>query len=221
MTWPQMKKAEHFVQFYESHAFIVQSISDYVTQGLLTGDACIIVCTQEHLAGIGSKLSAAGFDLTTEIARGSLTFLDARETLSKFMIDGWPDAELFNSVIGSRVRSGIRRGGLRVFGEMVGLLIDNGQSEACVRLEELWEELWSRYRFSLFCAYPIDQFANEAGSEYMARICCHHAAVIPAESYMSITDPKHQMRAVAFLQQRAKQLQMELESLRTELVVNT
>ena len=99
---------------------------------------------------------------------------------------------------------------------MVGLLIDDGQSEACVRLEELW----SRYRFSLFCAYPIDQLASESGGEYMSRICCHHVRIIPAESYMSITDPQHRMRAIAFLQQRSRQLQAELETLKTELLVN-
>lgn len=220
MIWPQIKKAEHFVQFYESHEFIVRSVSDYIAQGLLTDETCIIVATREHISEVKQQLAEADFDPDTEAARGNLTFLDARETLETFMIDGWPDAASFNSSIGALVRAGVARGNLRIFGEMVGLLIDDGQSEACVRLEELWEELWSRYHFSLFCAYPIDQFANESGSEYMARICCHHAAVIPAESYISITDPEHRMRAIAFLQQRSKQLQIELETLKTELLVN-
>ena len=82
MTWPQMKKAEHFVQFYESQEFIVQSVSDYIAQGLLTGETCIVVTTQEHILDIEQRLAAADLDLDIEIGRGSLTFLDARETLA-------------------------------------------------------------------------------------------------------------------------------------------
>jgi hypothetical protein len=47
-----------------------------------------------------------------------------------------------------------------VFGELVAKLVNNGNPEAAVTLEGLWNELAARRSFDLLCAYPIDAFSS-------------------------------------------------------------
>src|SRR5919109_1301881 len=78
------------------------------------------------------------------VLEGRLVFLDAEATLSRFMINGEPDGERFEQVVGEAIR-GVRasavQNGVRAYGEMVGVLWSAGQHSAAVRLEELWNQL--------------------------------------------------------------------------------
>jgi hypothetical protein len=42
---------------------------------------------------------------------------------------------------------------VRAFGELVDLLCERGQPGAAAALEDLWNELAQRHRFSLLCGY--------------------------------------------------------------------
>src|ERR1051325_3166441 len=50
---------------------------------------------------------------------------------------------------------------IAAYGEMVALLWSEGKREAAVRLEQLWNDLYSTHSFSLLCAYPLSDFARE------------------------------------------------------------
>ena len=87
--------------------------------------------------------------------------MDAQETLSKFMVKGLPDEELFTQVVTGlleRARNGGRR--VRAFGEMVAVLWSQGHNGATVRLEHLWHKFCQTEAFSLFCAYPRSGFTR-------------------------------------------------------------
>jgi hypothetical protein len=87
--------------------------------------------------------------------------LDAAETSSKFMVDGWPSEPRFNTVIGDLIERVAARGQrclVRVFGEMVALLWNEGNARGAVRLEDLWNDLAKKIPFTLLCAYPLKTF---------------------------------------------------------------
>src|ERR1700682_2934981 len=85
---------------------------------------------------------------------GQLLLLDAAEVLTKFMLDGLPDATLFRMSVGEIVERMKSKGNrkVRVFGEMVDLLWRSNQP-AAISLEQMWSELIASSDLSLFCAY--------------------------------------------------------------------
>ncbi len=208
--WSEMGTSEHFVQFYETDEFLLYSASDYIATALCSGDATVVVATGPHREGVEERLQASGLDLAAARADGQYVSLDADETLSRFMVAGEPDPGRFVELIGSiisRATEGGRQ--VRVFGEMVALLADEGNHTAVVRLEELWNGLQKIHSFSLFCAYPMDHFSREAPAQLLGDVCAEHSSVIPAESYAALPTPEDRLRAIAALQQKATWLEAE------------
>ncbi len=208
--WSQMGTSEHFVQFYETDEFLLYSVSEYIATALRSGDAAVVVATKPHREGVEERLQASGLGLAAARADGQYVSLDADETLSRFMVAGEPDPGRFVEIIGdiiSRAAEGGRQ--VRIFGEMVALLAGEGNHTAVVRLEELWNGLQKIHSFSLFCAYPMNQFSKEAPAQLLGDVCTEHSSVIPAESYAALSTPEDRLRAITALQQKAKWLEAE------------
>jgi signal transduction histidine kinase len=141
--------------------------------------------------------------------------VDAAETLAKFMLDGWPDAARFAEVAGGlieRVRtvSGGEARRVAAFGEMVALLWIEGNADAAIRLEELWNDLARTHAFSLRCAYPMSSFCRGEHGDLLLKICAEHSVVIPGESYTTLVSEDERLRGIAQLQQKAVALETEI-----------
>lgn len=209
--WSKMSESEHFVQFYETDLFLLNSLGGFVGAGLEAGDACIVVATKAHREALAKKLNTSGLDVAAAAASGQYVALDAAETLAKFMVDGEPEPSRFTEVVGDVVARATRNGRpLRAFGEMVALLWAENNQAAAIRLEELWNDLQKKYTFSLFCAYPMNEFGGEEFTEPLGHVCARHSRVIPTESYAELTSTDARLRAIIELQQRARSLQAEI-----------
>src|SRR5713226_1424013 len=209
--WSEMSESEHFVQFYESDVFLLDSLSGFIGTGLSAGDACVVIATKAHRERLEERLKADGLDPIAAQARGQYISQDAAETLSKFMVDGLPDAGRFFEVIGDMITQAAEgRLRVRAFGEMVALLWEEGNQAGAVLLEELWNELARTHAFSLFCAYPMHGFDREAHGTHFNEIGTRHTRVIPAESYNALASPDERLRAITLLQQKAASLQAEI-----------
>ena len=142
----------HVVQFYETDAFLIDSVCGYIGAGLGAGEAGIVIATPAHRRAIEARLLADGLDLDAARARDVYIARDAAETLARFMTGEMPDPARFATVIGGLItRAG--RGGHEVciFGEMVALLVEEGNPAAALRLEALWNELREAHAFTLMC----------------------------------------------------------------------
>jgi hypothetical protein len=191
----------HLVQFYESDAFLAESVRDFVLAGLEAGETGVIIATKPHRMAIDELLQASDLDVQTLRNEGRLVLLDAAETLSRFMVDGEPEAALFSAAVGSVVASAAEAGtGVRAFGEMVALLWAEGNVAGALRLEELWNELAETLSFSLLCAYPMGGFSDSAP---FLEVCGLHTRVIPTERYTALTSADDRLRAITELQQKA------------------
>src|SRR5262245_61792424 len=112
----------HVVQFYETDAFLLDAIRRFIGPALEAGGAAVVIATEAHREGLAVALRAAGLDLDTLRARGQYVALDARETLSRFLVDDWPDRERFNDLVGGMIARLAERGQpVCAFGEMVAL----------------------------------------------------------------------------------------------------
>ena len=212
VDWSEMRDPEHFVQFYETDSFLLNSLSGYVGKALSSGEAAIVVATEAHRESLEARLLADGLDVSAASAAGQYIALDAAETLAKFMVDDAPEpgrfVETLESVIAQAAGDGQH---LRIFGEMVALLWAEGNHDGAIRLEELWNDLLNRiHSFSLFCAYPMNGFGREELAAQLGNVCAGHSRVIPAESYTGLTDANERLRAITLLQQKARSLEVEV-----------
>src|SRR3954464_13847683 len=86
----QCKDRNHFVQFYESDEFLVDSVASYIGAGIISGEGAVVIATPDHRRAIAKKLAAQGIGVEDAQARGQYIALDAAETLAEFMVDGCP-----------------------------------------------------------------------------------------------------------------------------------
>jgi DcmR-like sensory protein len=171
----------HVVQLYgEDEQLLVRNVSGFVREGLRRGEGVLLVATRQHTEAFIRRLSDDGADPTAAIEEGRLRLLDAQGTLARFMVDGEPSWDLFQSVIGAaarEVRARVKGGRLRAFGEMVGLLWNEGKHSAAIRLEEHWNRLLRSESLSLYCAYPIDVFGGELPSPALDDLFAVHTHI--------------------------------------------
>jgi PAS domain S-box-containing protein len=202
---------EHFAQLYVDDEVLIDSVAEYVRQGIEAGASAIAIATGAHRAGLERRWSGRGFDAQAASGRGELVLLDAAETLATFTVGGALDRERFFARMGEIFAPFARRAGrILIFGEMVSLLWREGRPEAAVELERLWNELARHHLFTLFCAYSLDDCAGREHLRPFEAICASHTRVIPVESYVSLS-PREQQTAIAQLQQKAYTLETELQ----------
>jgi PAS domain S-box-containing protein len=202
---------EHLVQFYEEGAFIADSVGGLLARALQQGRGAVVIATKRQRDAIERTLKQKGVAVEAAAAQGQYVSLDAAETLSRFMVNGQPDAALFTSVIGG-VLAGVSNGfpGVRVFGEMVTLLWAEGKQDATIELEKLWNELAKTHFFSLCCCYPASAFRHKADGEGILAVCAEHSKVLPSEWYLTLESSDERLRAIAQLQQQANALATEV-----------
>jgi len=174
----------HAVAFYQENE-LAGLVGGYLQSAVSEGGTAVLLATPEHQILVNAWLTRTGIDLVLAWADGSYVLLDAGQTVSRFMINGRPDAAAFwqtmSPVLGAASR---KQGPVRVFVEMAAVLCATGPADATVELEALWNEISRQYRFALLCAYPAAAVSNDADSDLLAQVCCAHSAVVgaPADS---------------------------------------
>jgi len=151
----------HIIHCYGNEAALAEQVAAFISAGIKSGEAALIVATAGHWESLTAKLRESGFDLPALQGERKLIYLDARETLGKILAEGKVDACHFQKVVGHPIQAMLAsHSGLRVFGEMAALLWSDGNHEAASSLEELWGNLSRAHPFSLFSAYPMQAFAS-------------------------------------------------------------
>jgi len=140
---------------------------------------------------VEETLLGRGVDVVHAQATGQWQSLDAEQTLAGLVRHGRLHAPATRVTIGSLIDSASAAGKhVRVFGEMVALLWEQGDVAGALELESLWNELATDRQFALLCGYPATML-DPASLEDLDRVCALHSSVAPPPSYLS-----PQMRAL-------------------------
>ena len=175
--WGELAPCDHLVQIYDDESRFIETLERFIGDGLVAGEATVVIATASHLTWLESRLREAGHDIGAARADDQFIALDAASTLAEFMVDGWPDEARFFEVIGAVIARAKRGGrGMRAFGEMVALLWAQGHNGATVRLEHLWNALIQEQSLALFCAYPRIGATRDL-TEALAEVCAAHSKV--------------------------------------------
>ncbi|MEO6721853.1 MAG: MEDS domain-containing protein [Ferruginibacter sp.] len=179
--WGEIAPCDHVVQMYENDKIFLDSLEGFIGSGFIAGDSVIIIATTEHRSAIQARLEQQGFDLEALSSAKQYIALDAKETLSRFMVNNWPDENLFMELITTLLKDVQQQNRkIRAFGEMVALLWEDGFNGATVQLENLWNKLHGNEKFSLFCAYPKIGFTQDIHNS-VETICSAHTKLLDGD----------------------------------------
>jgi CheY-like chemotaxis protein len=172
----------HEAGFYSDDASLVDGFTQFIETALRARDAVIVIATELHRASLISRLQARGIDIGTAIEERRYIALDAARTLSTIMVDNMPDPARLLKVAGDLIRSADQAAKgehphVVVCGEAAPFLWAQGNAEAAVRLEQLWDEIARSYDLRVFCGYQRAVFQSEMGSDVFDRLCAAHSAV--------------------------------------------
>jgi len=191
-AWELSRASGHSVQFYEDESFLIEALSNLIGTAIIAGDFALLVATRRHAEELFSHLADCGLDPSIAAKQGRLVVLDAVEILSQITIDRSPDQAAFDRVVGGKVaelaaaaKKHDRR--LVAFGEMVGLLCGDGNSDAAIQLERFWNKLAESFPFHLHCAYCLNLFSSPNDANVIERICAEHNHTVPSERYSSLS----------------------------------
>lgn len=172
--------SNHVVHFYERGPELIDAVAGEIGGAVARGDAAVIVATREHAIQLEAAIQDAGIDRGRARREGRLVIVDAVETLGRFVRDGRPDSAAFSEVMGALIGSASASApSVRVFGEMVAVLWEQGLVAAAIVLEDLWNDLALGRTFSLLCAYPAELVGDD-DLEPLLRICDRHTAIVGA-----------------------------------------
>ncbi|MET0596201.1 MAG: MEDS domain-containing protein [Polyangiaceae bacterium] len=201
----------HAVQFYERDGFLCDTVGKFLGAGLAAGEHVYVLATKRHVTGFLKRIDARILEQAR--AEGRLSIGDAQAVLRRILVGDMPDPRRFREFIDETL--GTRDEGTpvraRAYGELVDLLVKDGNIRAALRLEEMWHDVLAEKRFPLLCAYLMDHFFRQGDSERLMEVCGKHTHVIPTESFIGLSDSNDRLRQIALLQQRERLLKGEVE----------
>jgi hypothetical protein len=148
----------HIVYPYTDEEKGINAVYLFASSGLSKGESVVLIMADARCEAITGRLSSGGFDLAALRATGQLECASADSILGECMRDGMLDEPLMKETIGraiGRAREGSLNRRVRVFGEMVSLLLARNEVAAAERLEELWNEMITAHSISLLCTYTL------------------------------------------------------------------
>ena len=171
--------SEHLVQLFDEPESLVLTVSAYLHDGWQRGDNLLVVARPANWALVSTELVANGCPVAALLASGTLVVLDAATTMATFLINGDPEPARFDEHVGSAVRRlcDTSAAGLSVYGEMVDILVAQGNFVGAERLEALWNALSARCSFCLLCGYSSAHFGDERSAHHLHNICAAHSDV--------------------------------------------
>jgi len=178
--------SEHIVQLYQDQGFLNRAVCRFAGAALANGEGIILVPTLTHWNAIRPRLDAAGVDVQAAQARGQLTVVDADGFLPRFMRNAMPDAPVFLGLAAGvieQARAGGRYERVRWWGEMVGVLWEQGNAAASMALEDLFDQLGRKHDLALFCSFLMDNFDGQVHAQMLPRLGTNHSHLIPVEDY--------------------------------------
>jgi len=150
---------QHGVYFYQDLGFVTQRVQAFVRDGLAKGETVIVVATDEHRRAVRRSLSCS-----LGVIEPTYIDMDAAEYLSQFCIGGLLDKDRFMATV-MPLLTQVQESGrpIRLYGEGVAVLWNQGFRQAAMELEQWWNELIPQYRFStVLCGYASkDQTADD------------------------------------------------------------
>lgn len=168
-----MGTPRHTALLYRNEKLFIESASSFFKSGREEDATILAIVTAKHHQDLSALLEGHQNE--------KILYLDASDCLRQFMVDGLPDEPLFIRTMDELIGPAAKRGPVRILGEMVAVLCDEGRTSAAMRLEELWNMFVNRHNLQLLsanlqllCAYPLAAMYGAGGDQIRPTICELH-----------------------------------------------
>ena len=172
----------HFAQFHRTSDSLTESIASFLHSGIRHSHSVIVIASPELRDRLVTRL-AEDQTIPEALSRsGQLHLIDAAQLLAAFMHDGVPEWPRFRSTM-VPILAGIEASGrgIRVFVEMGSILWSAGNTEAAIRVENLWNTLAGFHTFALYCGYALDTHREESYAGPLEEVGNVHSEILGTE----------------------------------------
>jgi len=176
----------HTVHFRSSDSSFHDGVVEMLQARLARDEMTVVIGTNGLRTGIASGLQDAGCDVSGMRAKGNYLEFDGPDAVAQIMRNGLPDRGEVATMVDSleRLRRSHASNGrthVTIFGEMGGLLLQEGKYEAAVQLEQTWSELTQTLPYLTICSYSTRTLRPEQHADAWTAVCSEHSAVCHAE----------------------------------------
>ena len=172
----------HEAQFYSDDASLLAGFARFIEAALEAGRAVIVVTTESRRKDLLQRLREHGVDSATAIEQGRYIPLDVTEILATFMVNDLPDPARFREVAsglltGAGKAAKGKRPRVAACGECAPTLWAQGNADAAIQLEHLWDEIAKTCDVDILCGYVLQSFQRGRENHIYERICAEHSSV--------------------------------------------
>jgi DNA-binding NarL/FixJ family response regulator len=172
----------HEAQFHSADAGFLEGFTRFIDSALRAGKAVIVVATESHRSSLLTRLQARGLDVAAAIEQGRYISLDAAGTLSTYMVNDRLDRARFLKLAHDLIARAARavngeHDRVAACGECPSLLWAQGNAEAAIQVEHLWDAFARSHNLDILCGYVLSSFQLEQENHIHERICAKHSAV--------------------------------------------
>jgi DNA-binding NarL/FixJ family response regulator len=152
------RRRSHEVGVYPDDASFVDGFTRFIEDTLELENPVIVIVTESHRNSLFQRLQARGWDIPAAMQKGSYISLDVSDTLSKFMVNDWPDSSRFAKVVGDLIKGAAnaaegKHAQVAACGECGPALWALGKAEAAIQVAHLWDEIADIPDVNTLCGY--------------------------------------------------------------------
>jgi hypothetical protein len=171
--------SEHLLQLFDSPESLGEAVARFFASGLERGDPHLLIAKPAHVQAVADALGQSGHPCAPLVDRNRIIVLDAGPVLRLIMKRGVPNIEALGTVIeNTRAQLAPRGGRIRIYGELVEVLAEEGNLRGAEQIEAFWNEFGCAWPIALFCGYSSAHFVMPGAAAALTSICDAHDRVL-------------------------------------------
>ena len=164
---------------------LMDDVVSFFDVALRCGDATCIIATADIRKGVHERLRALGWDVGGSSGHKRYAVIDAADALNRFMRNGLPDPNRLREIAEEldeyrRAAAEGTSARLTIFGNMVEMLSAEGNTNAVISLERLWNTFTHDRPFLTLCGYATSCF-HDGVPDLWRDACDAHRALSHAD----------------------------------------
>ena len=168
--------SDHVCQLFDTDESRAEYVAAFLAEGFHAGDYVIAVARPDHWTSIAARLETLGISVEERTANRGLVVSDAKSTLAQLCPRGRLNQFAFNEIVAAAIEPADGRR-VRAWGEMVDMLIERGDLDGALELEELWNGVSEMVPITLMCSYTAAHFVPGSSHKGLRDLCLAHTDV--------------------------------------------
>jgi DNA-binding NarL/FixJ family response regulator len=174
---------KHEMAICEDESALIKSLHRFTADAVSAGKPAIVIAKRRHLDAIIASLSTDGIDAPEAIRDRILIPLDAEEILTAIMVNGVLDQDRFTNASHDLLRNAAETansknsGRIAVCGEISIPLWLQGQTDAGLLLEKLWDDIGKNFPLDSLCGYTSTCFEDPKNDRAAQTLLGMHSTI--------------------------------------------